>query len=187
MVTSLEREIKLRFPDAAAARTAVIAAGAQPRTKRRLQHDVLLDMPDGRLRSVRSVLRVRLEEPQCFITLKGPIQPSSMKVREEIETPVENGRAVLAILERLGFAIWFRYEKFREEFTLDDVVLAIDETPVGSFVEIEGSERGIVTVAGAMGFAPEQFVLDSYRGLFVRHCEARGLPVGDMLFDQGKA
>jgi adenylate cyclase class 2 len=187
MAASLEREIKLRFPSAEAARAAVTAAGATLKTERRLQHDKLLDTPDGRLRSIRSVLRVRLEAHQSFITFKGPVQASSMKVREEIETSVEQGRNVLEILERLGFSVWFRYEKYREEFSLGDVVLAIDETPVGIFVELEGSERGITTVARLLGFGPDRFVLDSYRGLFLKDCETRGLPATDMLFDPGAA
>ncbi len=31
---------------------------------------------------------------------------------------------------------------------------------------------------------PEDYELDSYRGLFVRYCQERGLPVSDMLFDE---
>jgi hypothetical protein len=35
------------------------------------------------------------------------------------------------VLEELGLHVWFRYEKFREEFCHEDVIVAIDETPVG--------------------------------------------------------
>ena len=77
-----------------------------------------------------------------------------MKLREELETVVGDGTLLLRVLEELGFHVWFRYQKYREEFALDDVIIAVDETPVGTFVEIEGSERGIATTAEALGRRP---------------------------------
>jgi adenylate cyclase, class 2 len=89
---------------------------------------------------------------------------------------------VLAILERLGLRISFRYEKYREEFALEDVVFAVDETPVGTFVEIEGSDEGIASAAVRLGRGPADYVLDSYRTLFARQCAARGDVARDMTF-----
>ena len=66
-----------------------------------------------------------------------------MKVREEIETVVGDGEMLLRVFEELGLHVWFRYEKYREEFAHEDVIVAVDETPVGMFVEIEGGEQGI--------------------------------------------
>jgi len=106
-----------------------------------------------------------------------------MKVREELETVVGDGHLLLHIFEELGFRVWFRYQKYREEFSLDDCTVAIDETPVGVFVEIEGGEAGIDRVALRLGRGPDDYVLESYRGLFVQYCGQRGLPARDMLFD----
>ena len=39
-----------------------------------------------------------------------------MKVREELETLVGDGEVLLRVLEELGLHVWFRYEKYREEF-----------------------------------------------------------------------
>jgi adenylate cyclase class 2 len=184
MSDRLEREVKLRFPDAVEARAAVLACGASPYRSRRLQHDALLDMPDGRLKDQRSVLRVRHEPDAAVLTFKGPVQASAMKLREEIETQAGDAETLLAIFARLGFEVWFRYEKYREEFIKNGVILAVDETPVGVFVEIEGTEAGVVACASALGRGPSDYVLESYRGLFVAMCAARGVVARDMLFDR---
>jgi adenylate cyclase, class 2 len=183
MAATLEREIKLRFDSADRARTAVLAAGAVRLRPRRLQDDCLLDTADDLLRQRRSVLRVRVESGKGLLTFKGPVQPSIMKLRREIETVVDDGPLLVRILEELGFHVWFRYQKYREEFVLEDVIVAVDETPLGTFVEIEGGDRGIAEMADALGRTPRDYLLDSYRGLFVQHCEQRGVPITDMLFD----
>lgn len=182
MATAIEREIKLRFADPDAARAAVLAAGAAPFRGRRLQEDCLLDTSDELLRRRQSALRVRVEAGRSFLTFKGPVQPSAMKLREELETLVGDGALTVRLLEELGFHVWFRYQKYREEFALGDVIIAIDETPVGTYVEIEGGELGIATTTEALGRSAADYLLDSYRGLFVRHCQERGLPVTDMVF-----
>jgi adenylate cyclase class 2 len=184
MAAILEREVKLAFRDAEEARTAILAAGAEPLRARRLQEDCLLDTKDDQLFKRRCVLRVRMESGKTLLTFKGPVQESSMKLREELETIVGDGLLLLRVLEQIGFRVWFRYQKYREEFAHEDVIVALDETPVGVFVEIEGSETGIHDMASALARKPEDYVLDSYRGLFVKHCERHGLPVSDMLFEE---
>jgi adenylate cyclase class 2 len=184
MAAILEREVKLAFRDVEEARTAILAAGAEPLRARRLQEDCLLDTKDDQLFSRRCVLRVRMESGKTLLTFKGPVQESSMKLREELETIVGDGLLLLRVLEQIGFRVWFRYQKYREEFAHEDVIVALDETPVGVFVEIEGSETGIHDMASALARKPEDYVLDSYRGLFVKHCQRHGLPVSDMLFEE---
>jgi len=183
MAAILEREIKLRFDSADGARAAVLAAGAEPIRSRRLQEDCLLDTADEMLHRRRCVLRVRMESGKSLLTFKGPVQPANMRVRDELETVVADGSVVLRVLEELGFHVWFRYQKYREEFVLDDVIVAVDETPVGTFVEIEGGDRGIADMALALGRNPSDYLLDSYRGLFRAHCRQLGRPLTDMLFD----
>jgi adenylate cyclase class 2 len=183
MTATLEREIKLRFEDAATARAAILQAGGTPVRGRRLQEDCLLDTGDDQLRERRCVLRVRVESGRSLLTFKGPVQPSTAKLREELETVVGDGSLVVRVLEELGFRVWFRYQKYREEFALDDVLVALDETPVGTFVEIEGGDRGIAETAEALGRGPCDYLLDSYRRLYQVDCEARGIAVADMLFD----
>ncbi len=182
--TPLEREVKLRFSSPAEARDAILAIGVTPLRGRRLQEDCLLDTVDERLRQQRSVLRIRVEAGRSLLTYKGPVQPSRWKLREERETIVSDGETILYVLERLGFSVWFRYQKYREEFGARDAVVALDETPIGTFVEIEGSEAAIVELTAALGRSDADFIVDSYRSLYVQHCEARGITCGDMVFEE---
>jgi adenylate cyclase class 2 len=181
--TIMEREVKLRFAGVDSAREAVTAGGALPLHCRRLQEDALLDTPDGALHDRACALRVRIENGKSRITFKGPIQQSPMKLREEFETLVSDGILLLRIFEELGYQVWFRYEKYREEFSHEGVIVAIDETPVGVFVEIEGTEAGITAMAAAMGRTPQDYILDSYRSLFLKQRDALGLTGTDMVFD----
>ena len=181
--TTVEREIKLRYDSVESARAAILAAGATPLLGRRLQEDALLDTADESLRRRRCVLRVRLENGKSRLTFKGPVQPSILKVRDEVETIVGDGVVLLRVFEELGFHVWFRYEKYREEFSHEEVIVAIDETPVGVFVEIEGSESGITSMAKLLGRRPNDYVLDSYRGLFLKYRDEYGLTGSDMVFD----
>ena len=179
---ALEREIKLRFDSAEEARATILALGATPLHGRRLQEDALLDTEDESLRRQRSTLRVRSEGGKSLLTFKGPVLPGIIKIREEHETVVADGVVLLAILESLGMHIWFRYEKYREEFEADDVVIAVDETPVGVFVELEGGEAAIHATARALGRTPADYLTDSYRLLFLQHRDAHGLAGHDMVF-----
>ena len=192
----VEREVKLSFASHDAARAAVTALRAEPHRARRLQDDRLLDMPDGRLRTARSTLRVRMESPAtdadaaagsrgatASVTFKGPPQPDVMKVREELETAVADGAAMLAVLNAVGFAVIWRYQKYREEFERDGTIIAIDETPCGTFVELEGDEAGVTTLARALGRGVDDYITASYRGLWEEQCGAQGRPVDDMVFD----
>jgi adenylate cyclase, class 2 len=179
----VEREVKLRFDSASAARRALGELGARPLRERRLQDDVLLDSDDGRLQRAGCALRVRRDGERSAITWKGPAQGGPMKTREEIETVVARADEAQRILGALGFVPRFRYQKFREELSLDGLVVAIDETPVGTFVELEGDEAAIAQVAQRLGRGPADYVLASYRSLFLEFRQARGLYGADMVFD----
>src|SRR5207247_11364632 len=98
------------------ARAAILGAAATPLRSRRLQEDALLDTEDESLRRRRCVLRIRTESGRSLLTFKGPVLPGSMKVRDEYETVIGDGEVVQRVLEELGLHVWFRYEKYREEY-----------------------------------------------------------------------
>ena len=183
----LEREVKLLFPTAEAARTAITGTGAGATRPRRLQEDALFDTADEALRQKGCIIRVRTEHwgdgsETTTLTVKGPVQPGQMKMREEHETRVENGSALTRVIDVLGLRPWFRYQKYREEFSVPDLVIAIDETPIGTYVELEGSEDAILSMTAGLGRTSSDFILDSYYRLFQKRREQCGLPGPYMLF-----
>jgi adenylate cyclase class 2 len=178
----IEREIKLLYRDTEEARAAVVAAGASPLRSRRLQEDALFDTTDELLRKRGCALRIRTESGRSLLTLKGPVQTGTMKVREEHETIVGDGDVLATVFEALGLHVWFRYQKYREEFAAEDVTIAVDETPIGTFLEIEGGEDGILAITRSLGRSADDFILDSYRNLFLIHQKQLGLDDDDMVF-----
>jgi adenylate cyclase, class 2 len=146
-----------------------------------LQRDVLVDLPDGALLRRGCALRVRAENGAAVLTFKGPVVPGPFKVREEIETPVDHADRLLGILHALGYRPAFTYEKYREEFVVPGAVVAIDETPIGTFVEIEGEAQAIQDCATRLGKSADDYVTASYRSLHVAATPSGQVP-GDMTF-----
>jgi adenylate cyclase class 2 len=178
----IEREVKIRFPSPDEARAAIRTSGATPLRSRRLQEDVLLETSDETLARRGCALRIRSEAGRSLLTFKGPALPGTMKIRDEFETVVGDGQVLRRVFEEIGLRVWFKYEKYREEYAAEDVTIAIDETPVGTFVEIEGGEASILAMTTALGRTPADFVLDSYRGLFLKHRAEFGLAGANMVF-----
>jgi adenylate cyclase class 2 len=183
----VEREVKLLFPTADAARAAVLATGAAAAHPRRLQDDSLYDTADEVVRKQGCVVRIRTERwsdgtNTTALTVKGPVQAGQMKVREEHETRVENADALTQAFGVLGLRPWFRYQKYREEFSAPGVVIAIDDTPVGTYVELEGDEDAIHVVTSALGRSSTDFIVDSYYRLFMNRRGEFGITGPHMVF-----
>ena len=181
----IEREIKLPFRDPETARRALLTAGGRLVASRRLIEDRLFDTADSALRRRGHVLRVRRDAGRTWLTWKGPAPSALVKAREELETPVDRGDILEDILAGLGYRQALRCEKHREEFALPGgIIAAVDETPIGVFVELEGDEDAIVAAAAALGRDPAEFVLHSYPALYHAWCAARGVPPGDFVFSE---
>ena len=186
---AVETEIKLRIEDPAGLRENLARMSARLVRPRHLEDNFVLDFSDGRLCSLGSLVRIRTTAQTASITFKGPASPCGLyKVREELESPVQDGAAVLKILAKLGLRVWFRYQKYREEHAIvvaghsGEVQVAYDETPIGNFVELEGTEEGIRKAAEELGFAEREFLRDSYYHLYVLFCRGRGEVPTNMVF-----
>src|ERR1700756_4131552 len=99
-----EVEIKFRIADIQALTGALQSAGFHLLTARTHEMNALFDLPGQVLRGRGQLLRLREYGEKWILTFKdkGSTQ-SRHKSRPEIETPVENGPAVMQILESLGY------------------------------------------------------------------------------------
>lgn len=176
----LETEVKLRVADPAAARSAVRGIGAVLATERHFEDNVLLDDEGRGLAGAGSVLRVRRAGGVGTLTFKGPRRiRDGVKSREEIELSVQDPESLQDVLERVGLRPVFRYQKYREAYRLGELEIVIDETPIGTFLEIEGPEHEIHAAAERLGYRRADYVSESYAGLF----RASGA-AGDMVFPE---
>lgn len=178
MAGQVESEIKLRTPGPEAARAAVASLGARLVQPRHFEDNVLIDDAARRLRAGGRLLRLRRTPQGGRLTYKGPrIDSGEVKAREEIEVSVGEPDVLQSLLAALGLRPFFRYQKYRETYSWKDVEIVVDETPVGTFLEIEGPVEGIHAAAAALGYRREDYITDSYAGLFFA---AGG--TGDMTF-----
>jgi adenylate cyclase class 2 len=111
------------------------------------------------------------------------------KVREEIEVEVADASVLAKIFEGLGMRGWFRYEKYRTTLRLPartswakGLLIELDETPIGTFVELEGPPLAIDRAAQELGYSRRDYVLKSYLALYVEECRRLGQEPRDMLF-----
>jgi len=123
----------------------------------------------------------------------GPAVDRRHKVREEIETELTDGASMQRIFEGLGLRGWFRYEKYRTTYVLPGrhgwakgLLIEVDETPIGTFVELEGQAGAIDRAAKELGYSTRDYVLKNYLVLYVEECKRKGEPAKDMLFGGGK-
>jgi predicted adenylyl cyclase CyaB len=180
---SIETEVKIRIEGLEDFCRRLEALNPGILVAQHFEDNYVFDFSDQSLRSGRCLLRVRLANGKCILTFKGPPRAEGVfKTREEVETRVEDVAALLQILEAIGMHIGFRYQKYRREFALNGVHVAVDKTPIGDFVEFEGSEDGIRSLARGMGIAESQFLRHSYYALYLEHCQKSGQAPRDMIF-----
>ncbi|HEY6306538.1 MAG TPA: class IV adenylate cyclase [Candidatus Angelobacter sp.] len=202
MAVNREVEVKFRIEDIGQLIDRLKELGFHLVTERTHEMNTLYDLAGGPLRRRDALLRIRKYGPKWTVTYKdrSRIKPGRHKTRREIETRVEDGRALAEILEASGFKPGFAYEKFRSEWVGsptnplaqepagDDGPPAgaghvvIDETPIGNFGEIEGPPQWIDEVARRLGISPAQYITASYAELFVQWKKKTGNKVEQMLF-----
>lgn len=193
--TVLEIEVKLRITDLPSLIRDIsrLRAGCSGRV---LERNALFDTPDEDFRRSGRLLRVRIETPspsrlfqgglrRTVITSKAPASASTgsrYKKKLERELVGRSPQDWPVILQSLGFRPGFRYEKYRTAFRLPGLHLDVDETPMGVFLELEGSPKAIDRVARALGFSPRDYIRGTYWDVFQAECRRRGHFPRNMLF-----
>jgi adenylate cyclase class 2 len=126
-------------------------------------------------------------------TSRGVGENGSHKVREELELEVADAGLLTKIFEGLGMRGWFRYEKHRTTFCLPPaarwakgLLIELDETPIGTFVELEGPPAAIDRAAQELGFSARDYIVENYLALYVEDCRRQGIEPRDMVFPPRK-
>jgi adenylate cyclase, class 2 len=201
--TNREIEIKLRIADIPTILRKIRALGAASQG-RVLEQNTLYDTPQSDLRRRGMLLRLRTETPaghnayanpneRVILTSKAPPHQALMnkrshkrsryKERAERELVVsKTSRQCIAALTALGFRPTFRYDKYRTTFRLPSLHLDLDETPVGSILELEGSPQAIDRAARKLGFTTNAYLRATYWDLYAADCRRRGVRPKNMLF-----
>ena len=171
----LEIEVKLKIRNLQRLRRDLLEMGCKETVPRSLERNWTWDFPGQPLRQQGKLLRVRQFSGRCLLTFKGAAQRSRhFKIREERETEVQDPETLGVILGRLGLEVFFRYEKYRTSYLLKlgdkrrSVDLSVDETPIGNYLEIEGTEADIHRVGEKLGFEEDAFIKESYLALFAK-------------------
>lgn len=196
--TNREIEVKLRVADAPAlfrdlGRLRAVSRG------RVSERNTLYDTPDSSLCRSGCVLRVRIETRaplvyggnaikaaplRAILTSKAPLRSPSRRYKERLEREliIRKPRGWPMALRSLGLNPVFRYEKYRTTFRLPGLELDLDETPIGTFLELEGAPGKIDRVARALGFSPCDYIRATYGELYAAHGRRRGRFPRNMLF-----
>jgi adenylate cyclase class 2 len=211
-------EIELKFPihDLARLQSRLPGLSFHLDTPRTFEQNTLYDTSSRTLRASKQILRLRQYGGLWTVTHKRPADSSAdgdatrfgdearYKVRIETEARVDDGPALAAIFQQLGYAPVFRYEKFRTEWsyseqTIDGPLftdpalcaelpmgrhLVIDETPIGNYAELEGPPVWIDSTLAQLEVDPATCLTDSYGRLFLDWKQRTGSPAEHLTFDE---
>lgn len=204
IATNREIEIKLPVSELPSIVRRILSLGAAVQG-RVLEQNTLFDTREADLRRHGYLLRLRQETPasssfarpglrQAVLASKAPPESSAKprdhvgrpryKIRLERELAIRNPARWNSILRSLGFVPAFRYEKYRTSFRFPGLHVDLDETPVGTFLELEGSPKIIDRVARALGYTQADYLRSTYWELYVAHCRQIHRAPQNMVFNR---
>ena len=166
---SVERELKFACPSLEDLRERLREMEAERLSAATSEDNWIYDR-DDELRSSQQLLRLRIDRQGARLTFKGPPRfENEVKVRVEHETQVDDADQIHSILENLGYKVFRRYQKKREEWHVGGVTVALDGDGAGA-------------VARRFGFDLDQSERLSYVELYESYREKNPDAPPDMVF-----
>jgi len=179
-----EIEAKYYVRNLPAAEAKIISEGGTLLHARIHETNLRFDTPDEVLSRQNQMLRLR-KSHTVTITYKGTMSiHDGVSHRQEIETEMGDFEIAKSLLEALGYRVTRIYEKYRTEFLLDGLTIALDELPYGNFVEIEGTgSEKIRQTAARLGLNPAVNIPANYLMLLDQLNKNRHLTLRDLTFE----
>jgi adenylate cyclase class 2 len=176
----VEIEAKFYLPRLDDIRETIEALDGRLLTARVLERNLRFDTANRALSSNHSLLRLR-QDRSSLLTFKHAV---SIEERTEIEVGVEDFDTTRALLEMLGYEVFFIYEKYRETYALGSCSIMLDELPFGHFIEIEGESLDAVkSTAARLDLPWKNRVKMNYLSLFHSLKQKLKLHFRDATFD----
>ncbi len=188
-----EIEVKFLVQSSADLEALLPALGFQLETPRTFEHNTLYDTSERSLRERRQILRLRKYGDLCVLTHKRTPEnadDSLYKTRIETETLIGDCDAMAEVFAQLGYTSAFLYEKFRTEWAYlpsgskEGGHLVIDETPIGTWAELEGPPDWIERTLQDLHIPRSTCTTDSYGTLFTKWKQSSGSSVKNLTFEE---
>jgi adenylate cyclase class 2 len=178
-----EIEVKFYIQDFKALQDRISVSGAQLIRPRVLERNLRLDTEDRSLQKEGRLLRIR-QDDGVWITYKADAQvDGGLITRTEIEFGADDFEVAKRLFTALGYQVVVMYEKYRQVYKVGDVVVTLDELPLGNFVEVEGPNRVMIeAVAELLGLNWKNGIATNYLGLFEIVKAKRGFHFNDLTF-----
>ena len=177
MTAVLEVELKSVVDDVARCREALERAGATLVYEGRLE-DRRWDTPDRAMAAKDHVLRVRIyrgaDEVRAELDWKGPTRrDGTYKLRDEIETAVDDPLALSEIFQQLGYEVSIAIDRKILQYDFAGTMVRFEHYPrMDDLVEVEGAPDQIERAIAVLGLARAGFTADRLPD-FVRRYEER--------------
>lgn len=178
-----ETEVKFYVPDLQEIAMRIKNAGGVLTSPRVLETNLRFDREDGFFEQNSTVLRLRQDKRSRLTYKEGNrVAQSFGSTRFEAEVEISDFETMQVILEKLGYHVSWKYEKFRTTYQLHHTEIVLDEMPFGNFVEVEGEDSRIGEVIDLLKLSSYQRYLISYSTLFSIASDRMGLTFKDLTF-----